>query len=107
VDEKKKFNALRFIVLTIFAAFSFVYIMANMGYYEYRNHNKRLMTDEQIEKFEEDVKKGVELDLNNYVVNDTSIIKNQLSLKVSKFIGNISQKLIRKIFKILNKIVET
>ena len=65
------------------------------------------MTEEQITKFEEDIKNGVEVDLNNYVSNDTSIIKNQVSLKLSKFIGNISQKAIRKIFKILNKIVET
>ena len=107
MDDKKKNNLSRFIVMILFASFSFVYAMANMGYYEYRNHNKRVMTDEQIEKFEEDIKNGVELDLNNYVSNDTSIIKKQVSLKISKLIGNISQKTIRKIFKILNKIVET
>ena len=107
MDDKKKPNISRFIVIMLFASFSFVYAMANMGYYEYQNHNKRVMTDEQIIKFEEDIKKGVELDLNNYVTSDTSIIKNQISLKLSKFIGNISQKTIRKIFKILNKIVET
>ena len=107
MDDKKKINLSRFIVIILFAAFSFVYAMANMGYYEYRNHNKRVMTDEQVKKFEEDIKNGVELDLNNYVSNDTSIIKNQMSLKISKLIGNISQKTIRKIFKILNKIVET
>lgn len=107
MDDKKKTNLSRFIVIILFASFSFVYAMANMGYYEYRNHNKRVMTDEQIEKFEEDIKNGVELDLNNYISNDTSIIKKQMSLKISKLIGNISQKTIRKIFKILNKIVET
>ncbi len=107
MDNKKKPNILRFVVIVLFASFSFVYAMANMGYYEYRNHNKRVMTDEQIEKFEEDIKKGIELDLNNYVNKDSRIIKNQMSLKISRLIGNISQKTIRKIFKILNKIVET
>ena len=40
MDDKKKTNISRFIVIMLFASFSFVYAMANMGYYEYQNHRR-------------------------------------------------------------------
>ena len=107
MESKKKFNIFRFIILCLLMTYSFVFFMANMGYSEYRNHNRRVITEENIRKFEEDIKNGKKLDVNNYVVKDTFIVKNQSSLKISKSIGSITRKTIQKIFKILNKIVET
>lgn len=107
MENKKKFSILRFIILSLIMTFSFVFLLANMGYSEYKNHNKRVITEENIKKFEEDIKNGKELDIDNYVVKETFITKNQSSLKLSKTIGLLTRKTIQKIFKILNKIVET
>lgn len=38
--------------------------------YEYRQHEKKVLTEEQIKKFESDVKNGVEIDINDYVFKE-------------------------------------
>lgn len=106
-DKKKKINIFKFVFICIFATYTAVFIMVNMGYYEYKNYSKKILTQKQIEKFENDIKNGIELDINEYLVKDSVINKKQISLKISKIIGDISRKSIQEIFKILNKIVET
>ena len=107
MENKKKINFLRFIILSLMATFSFVFLLSNMGYSEYKNYNKKKVTEENIKRFEEDIKSGKELNIDNYIEKETFITKNQSSLKLSKTIGLLIRKTIQKIFKILNKIVET
>ena len=107
MENKNKFNIFRFIILCLLVSYSFVFLLANMGYLEYKNYNKRILTEENIKRFEEDVKNKKELDIENYIVKENFITKNQNSLKLSKLIGSVTRKTIQKIFKILNKIVET
>jgi hypothetical protein len=107
MENKKKINISRFVILCLFTTFSFVFALSNLGYTEYQSHNKKIITEENIKKFENDIKSGKELDIESYVVKETFMIKNQNSLKLSKIIGSITRKTIQKIFKILNKIVET
>ena len=95
-----------FIVLLI--GFTAIYISEATGYYEFEQHNKKVMTEEKIKEFEQDVKNGKNIDLNNYVVNDT---KNYES-KLSKLGDNMSDKIedvvvggLNATFKYLNSIM--
>lgn len=107
MKEAKKYNFIVYIFLILFMTFTAVFIMVNMGYYEYSNYTKKVFTEEQIKKFEEDIKNGVPLDMNKYLVEDKKVAGGGVGLRVSKMIGNVSRKSIEEIFKLLNKVVET
>lgn len=108
MKEDKKQNIFKFIFLVLFMTYTAIYIMVNLGYYEYSSYTKKVFTEEQIKKFEEDVKNGIELDINDYLVEEKNISKNkQIGLKISEFIGNCSKRSIEEIFKLLNKVIET
>lgn len=108
MKEGKKNRVFSYLFLTLFVTYTAIYLMVNLGYYEYTNYTKKVFTEEQIEKFEEDIKNGVPLDINEYLVNDDVVnTKKQLGLKVSELIGKIARKSIIGIFELLNKIVET
>ena len=108
MKEIKKEKVIKYIVLVLFFTYSAIFIMVNLGYYEYSNYTKKVFTEDQIKKFEEDIKNGIELDMNEYLVDQKSYDnKKRIGLKISEFIGDCSRKSIKEIFKILNKIVET
>ena len=65
------------------------YFMTTSGYYEYNLQNKKNLTEEAILKFEQDVKEGKEIDINDYLV-DTNI---DYSNKLTQTTSNISIKL--------------
>ena len=105
VKGKKIFG---YIFLVLFMTFTAVFIMVNLGYYEYSNYTKRVFTEEQIKKFEEDIKNGIALDINDYLIEEKTVdVNGQLGLKLSQIIGDISRITIEKIFELLNKVVET
>lgn len=108
MKEDKKTNILKFTFLVLFMTYTAIYIMVNLGYYEYSNYTKKVFTEEQIKKFEEDIKNGVELDINEYLVEEKDLSsRKQIGLKISEFIGDCSKKSIEEIFKLLNKVIET
>lgn len=108
MKEESKIKIFRFIFLILFITYTAIFIMVKLGYYEYSNYTKKVFTEEQIRKFEEDIKNGVALDINEYMVEQKEVItKKQLGTKVSKFIGVCSRKTIEEIFKLLNKVIES
>lgn len=108
MKKDDKFKIIKYIFIVLFASYTAIYIMVNLGYYEYTNYNKKVFTEEQIKKFEEDIKNGIVLDANEYLVQEDTVNREkQMGLKVSEMIGVISRKSIEEIFKLLNKFVET
>ena len=65
---------------------------------------KRDLTINQIEKFEEDVKNGKEIDLNEYIIKDKTY--ENLITKTNKRISNIIESGFKKIFKYLLKNID-
>ena len=59
-----------FIFLCILVIYTSIYLMINMGYYEYANYKKKELTEEQIKKFENDVKNGYNIDITSYIENN-------------------------------------
>lgn len=109
MSKNKKLNKFFwYVFLVLFMAFFTLYTAGRFGYYEYTQNEKKVLTEEQIKKFEEDVKSGKEIDIDKYLVTKENFQgKNKrMGLKISEFIGNYTKIGIDKIFKILNNLVE-
>ena len=87
-QKEKLTKIFRKIFVAVLIAFTALYISENAGYFDYKEHNKKIMTEEKIKQFESDVKEGKNIHLEDYVVNDTKNYEN----KVSKVGESISKK---------------
>lgn len=102
-----KLFKLTFIILIVL--FVFLIVASKSGYYEYELSQKRKLTDEAIEKFENDVAQGKSIDINNYLENKEKDYSNKISKlgnRVSDTIETIFSKGIGYIFKYINKELE-
>ena len=102
----KIIKAIFFLILVVFLA---SYFTIQTGYYDYKIQKKTALTEEQIKKFEEDVKKGKEVDINDYIVNDKIDYSNSLTnsvYKVSVSTNKILKKSIESVFGLLNNLVK-
>ena len=107
--KKKKNNWFKYIFMIFFFSFLIVYFSELTGYYEYQNHKKTALTDEQIKRFEEDVANGKEVDINEYIIVDTMEYNNKLSKvtsKISDGISDIVESGVERTFRFLSKLIE-
>ena len=106
-DSKNKI--LKFIFYVLFISFLVIYFSELTGYYEYQNHKKTTLTEEQIKKFEDDIKNGKEVDINDYLINDRIKYNNALSNLASKLSDGISKIVnngVEYIFKYVSRLIE-
>lgn len=109
MKKKTKNKIFKFVFMVFFLSFLVIYFSELTGYYEYQNHKKATLTEEQIRKFESDVASGKEVDINEYlVVNNTTYNNNlsKLTSKLSDSISNIVESGVESTFKFLSKLVE-
>lgn len=111
--EKKKNNLgvtiFKVIFIILFVVFITLYFSQTTGYYEYSQYQKVNFTNEQIKKFEDDVKSGKNIDLNDYLDNKAKDYSNSVSNlgnNVSNGISNTVKNLILDLFKRVNKMIE-
>ena len=90
------------IVFLIIIFLSLYFSKYNNEYYE----NKRIMTDEAIQKFEKDVKEGKKVNAKNYLPKekDYNNKASRIGMKSSEFIEKIFDKGLRVIMSYLNSI---
>ncbi len=93
----------KYIVILLFLLFLFMFFFGN-NVYQYKLTNKKDLTNEQIEKFENDIKAGVEIDLNEYIVKNKDYTNNVT--RVNTFISNIINKCFGKVFEYLLKNID-
>lgn len=101
---KKKKSKLYYILLILFIIFSCVYIISESGYYEYTLQGKTIMTKEKILEFEKDIQDGESIDLKKYYRQEKNY-SNGFTNSINDFsdgIKNISRKIMKRIFKVLN-----
>lgn len=106
VKLRTKVFRVSFIVL--FAIFITVFVSNKYGYYEYKKHEQVTLTEEQIKKFEEDVKNGVSIDIENYVTNTNKNYQTKLSqagLNISNTLANTVKKGFDNFFNHIGKLV--
>lgn len=103
---KKKLPKLVLCLLTL--SFLISYIVYETGYYEYKLQNRMVLTKEQMEKFENDVNNGLDVTLNDYIIEENIDYTSNFTEFTAK-INNKTSKYIKKsielIFKKLNKLV--
>lgn len=107
--KHKKLNKLfRYAILVSFVTFFALYLSQSTGYFEYRNSKKVALTNKQIEKFEQDIKEGKTVDIENYIETNNQNYQNTIS-KTGLTISNLTEKAIRKLidgsFKVLGDLV--
>lgn len=97
-------------VLVILVCFIFLvtYIIYETGYYEYKLQNRTVLTSEQMKQFELDVSNGLDVTLNDYLIDEQIDYSNRLTnltVKVNNKVGKYLKKSIENIFKLANKFV--
>ena len=105
MNEKKKKNWFLSILVVLFIFYIALYMMDSLGYYNIAAKNK-VITEEKLQEFEEDVKKGKKIDLKEYV-RDTTNYKNTYSnigYNISMGIDNVLNKGLSNVGKILKKL---
>ena len=85
-----------------------LYFSYQNGYYERMTSDKIKLTNEQIEKFEEDVINGKDVMLKDYINNDKnySTKTSKLSLNISNKLESVLDKGIKFLFRKLSSMVE-
>ena len=100
------FKKIWFIMFLVFVT---LYVSQTSGYYEYQISKKTSFTEQQIEKFEHDIKDGKEIDVEEYMNYTNKNYQNKLSssaLSLSETISKYTKLGIEKIFSIIGKAVE-
>ena len=89
----KKIINIIFVILFVVFLFLFTF-----GDYIYKNKvtTRKELTEEQIKKFEDDIKAGIELDLNKYLIKDNNY-QNKIT-EINSNISHVIEKLFKKLF---------
>ena len=99
---------LKTIFIFLFIIFITIYISQSTGYYEYELHKKTELTNEQIEKFETDIKDGKNVELEDYMEDITKDYSNgfsKMGTNFSKTASKYIKKGIEEIFNFIERLV--
>lgn len=105
----KKESIFKFILLCFIICFLVILFAGKTGYYEKKLRDNSILTEEQIKKFEEDLKNGKSVDISNYVINKNKDYTTKLtsdvysvSLKLEKTIDKIVKFIFNEVGKNIN-----
>lgn len=106
-EKKKKNNVILKLLIVLFIIYISLYIMDNLGYYNINTKNK-VLTEEAIKEFENDVKNGKSIDIKNYVGDNTNYknFYSNLGYNLSVGVDNVLNKGLKKIGDILKKLLQ-
>ncbi len=105
---KLRTKVFRSTVVILFAIFLTMFVSNKYGYYEYKKQEQVTLTAEQIKQFEEDVKNGKNIDLENYLEKTNKNYQtkfSQLGLNLSNSIADTIEKGVNKFFGYISKFV--
>lgn len=98
---ERKYKIFKWTFLFFLVIFLTLYFSQLTGYYEFKNYERMTLTEEQIAKFEQDVRDGKEVDIQNYVVSTERDYQNKFSklgLSLSTGISDFIKSGVIKIF---------
>lgn len=99
---------IKFIFLVLVIAFIIMYGAQKLGYAAYYEHEKKVLTEEKIIEFENDLKNNADVTLKDYIEDSSPQYKNKWTntcYKVSKSINKYMRNGIEFIFKFFNRMV--
>ena len=79
----KTLRFIKFFSGSIVLIFLFCYFMEYSGYYEYNLQNRRILTEEKMKLFEEDILNGKDIDLSSYLSDSYIDYSNSLTRTTS------------------------
>ena len=106
MDKKnylKKFKY--FIYIVLITSFLVIYFASESGYFDNIKSKQVVLTNEQISKFESDIKEGKEINVDDYYIDNKDEYNNkfnQLGVFLSSKIRNVVSGVLDKAFKALN-----
>lgn len=86
-----------------------LYVSQNLGFYNYEMEDRKIVTEENIKQFEQDIKENKPIDINNYVESTHTHENNGIARfnnSISSMIGNVMKETIQfgsNVFEILFK----
>lgn len=104
----KKDNIFKIVFCILMLTYLTLYFAGVSGYYEYKNYKKMVLTEEQINKFEEDVKEGKEINVEDYIVEEKNSHNNKIAnagKRLSFTISSSMSKVLTKCFKVISKFI--
>ncbi|MEG0826152.1 MAG: hypothetical protein RR404_01645 [Bacilli bacterium] len=102
-------NIFKIIFTVLLIAFITLYFSNETGYFEYGQRRKVTLTEEKIKQFEDDVKNGKNIDLEEYLKETTKNYNNKtskLGLFLSSKIGEYVRNGIETAFNTLNELIK-
>ena len=105
IEEEKNSSKLLKLLLFLFVAFLILVISKETGLYEYQVHTKTTLTKEAMLKFENDVEKGLDVSIDDYLDNeykDYSNVVTKTGSNINKFVETFMNKGIKKTLKVLS-----
>lgn len=96
------------IFLILLIGFTAIYISDITGYYEFEQHNKKVLTEEKIKQFENDVKNNKNIDINEYIIKNEINYESKVSKlgdKLSNYVEKTVVSGLNSTFDFLNKIL--
>ena len=106
IMKKKKRNPFLIILSILFIIYISLFIVGESGYYESKTKEEIVLTEENIKKFENDVKNNKNIDIENYVVKDNtdySCFASNMGDNVSSFVERLLTEELGKMRKVLKK----
>ena len=101
-------NFFLIILSILFIIFLIIYCSSNSKYYEYTNHKKVIVTNEKIKEFEKDISEGKNVNINDYIKDESKDYSNNIT-KVGDFISNnmfdISSKVVKISYNFISKVI--
>ena len=104
-----KIKILKIIFNLLLITYLTLYFCGMSGYYEYENYQKMTLTEEQIMKFEQDVKDGKEVDVEDYIIKEKTDYNNKIAdtgKRISYTISDLVSTLLTKIFGYLEDLID-
>ena len=105
MNKEKLFKTILYLLIIIYLCLYFSNIS---GLYEYKNYKKVSLTERQIIKFEEDIKNGKEINIDNYITEEKGFKNNKVAntgKKLSYTISNAINKVLSTSYDFLSKFV--
>lgn len=95
-------------LLLLFIIFLIIFFSSKSNYCEYANHKKMIITSENIDKFEKDISEGKNVNINDYVKDESKDYSNNIT-KVGDFISNnifdFSNKIVKITYNFISKVI--
>ena len=93
--KPKKTNVFMLLLKTSVILFLLLYIMLENGYYENKMSRKASLTEENIRKFEEDVKNDKIIDITDYNIEEEKDYSNSISRIGQKLTDSVGKVIIK------------